>query len=104
MQMKALRSANFAKLSSSNSTRDVYWDTSISAGTAAGYWFGQMRSMVFPLWFRGRAVLIGSDRGSNFCFDAFSSREPVPTPDRVRGRLSLENAMVPVSSDGDTCF
>src|SRR6267142_6600158 len=25
------------------------------------------------------------------CFDAFSSREPVPTPHRVRGRLSLEN-------------
>src|ERR1700730_14291801 len=27
-------------------------------------------------------------------FDAFSSREPVSTPDRVRGRLSLENAPV----------
>jgi hypothetical protein len=26
-------------------------------------------------------------------FDAFSSREPVPTPDQVRGRLSLENAL-----------
>jgi hypothetical protein len=26
-------------------------------------------------------------------FDAFSSREPVATPDQVRGRLSLENAM-----------
>jgi hypothetical protein len=25
-------------------------------------------------------------------FDAFSSREPVPTPHQVRGRLSLENA------------
>src|SRR5438445_12475325 len=25
-------------------------------------------------------------------FDAFSSREPVPTPHRVRGRLSLEPA------------
>src|SRR6266446_1204929 len=51
MQMKALRSANFAKLSSSNSTRDVYWDTSISAGTPGGYCLSQMRSMVFPLWF-----------------------------------------------------
>src|SRR5437763_9372634 len=51
MQMKALRSANFAKLSSSNSTRDVYWDTSISAGTPDGYCLSQMRSMVFPLWF-----------------------------------------------------
>src|SRR5882672_11026300 len=27
------------------------------------------------------------------CFDAFSSREPVSTPDRVRGHVSLENAM-----------
>src|SRR5258707_8886899 len=51
MQMKALRSANFAKLSSSSSTRDVYCDTSISAGTPAGYCLSQMRSMVLPLWF-----------------------------------------------------
>jgi hypothetical protein len=29
-----------------------------------------------------------------FCFDAFSSREPVPTPYPVRGRLSLENAVL----------
>jgi uncharacterized protein (DUF1697 family) len=28
----------------------------------------------------------------DFCFDAFSLREPVSTPDQVRGRLSLENA------------
>src|SRR6516225_5460415 len=28
-----------------------------------------------------------------FCFDAFSSREPVPIPDQVRDRLSLENAL-----------
>src|SRR5580692_314495 len=26
-------------------------------------------------------------------FDAFSSREPVPTPHQVRSRLSLENAL-----------
>src|SRR5258708_25015044 len=51
MQMKALGSANFAKLSSSSSTRDVYCDTSISAGTPAGYCLSQMRSMVLPLWF-----------------------------------------------------
>src|SRR6266849_7372909 len=51
MQMKALRSLNFAKLSSSNSTRDVYWDTLISSGTPAGYCLSQTRSMVFPLWF-----------------------------------------------------
>src|SRR5258708_21799212 len=31
--------------------------------------------------------------GSLSCFDAFSSREPVSTPDHVRGRLSLENAL-----------
>src|ERR1700739_12844 len=51
MQMKALRSANFAKLSSSNSTRDAYWVRSISAGTPAGYCLSQMRSMLIPLWF-----------------------------------------------------
>jgi hypothetical protein len=28
-----------------------------------------------------------------FCFDAFSSREPAPTPDQVRGHASLENAL-----------
>src|ERR1700685_3626739 len=31
--------------------------------------------------------------GFRFWFDAFSSREPVSTPDQVRGRLSLENAL-----------
>src|SRR5450432_1740760 len=51
MQMKALRSLNLAKLSSSNSTRDVYWVTSTSAGTPAGYCLSQIRSMVFPLAF-----------------------------------------------------
>src|SRR5258708_35607881 len=59
MQMTALRSANFAKLSSSSSTRDVYCDTSISAGTPAGYCLSQMRSMVLPLWFGPR--LLGRD-------------------------------------------
>src|ERR1700721_2899046 len=49
MQMKALRPPNFAKLSSSNSTRDEYWVTSISAGTPGGYCLRQMRSMSFPL-------------------------------------------------------
>jgi hypothetical protein len=32
-------------------------------------------------------------------FDAFSQRELVTTPDRVRGRLSLENAV-----DGRDCI
>jgi len=36
MQMKALRSLNFAKLSSSSSTSDAYWVTSMSDGTPAG--------------------------------------------------------------------
>src|SRR6478736_975750 len=50
MQMNALRSANFLKLSSSSSTRDEYWATSISDGTPAGYCLSQMRSMdVSPL-------------------------------------------------------
>jgi hypothetical protein len=34
-----------------------------------------------------------------FPFDAFSSREPESTPDQVRGRLSLENALA--GSDDD---
>src|SRR5216684_7756393 len=63
MQMKALRSENFAKLSSSNSTSDAYWVTSISAGTPAGYCLSQMRSMLFPLWFTSPffARLLGRD-------------------------------------------
>src|SRR5258708_88598 len=42
------------------------------------------------------------DRLNGFLFDAFSSREPVPTPDQVRGRLSLENALIvdPASGTG----
>src|SRR6266700_1325754 len=55
MQMKAWRSLNFEKLSSSNSTRDSYWVTSMSAGTPAGYCLSQMRSMLFPLWFTSPA-------------------------------------------------
>src|SRR6202022_4018728 len=47
MQMKALRSENLAKLSSSNSTSDEYWVTSISDGTPAGYCLSQIRSMSF---------------------------------------------------------
>src|SRR5438094_7488147 len=62
MQINALRSANFAKLSSNSSTSDEYWVTSISAGTPAGYCLSQIRSMVFPLWLfpcflAGRLVL-----------------------------------------------
>src|SRR6266404_2838565 len=71
MQMKALRSLNLAKLSSSNSTSDVYWVTSISAGTPAGYCLSQMRSMIFPLWFTsavfgtGRLVLGSIEQGGS---------------------------------------
>src|SRR4051794_6543675 len=49
MQMNALRSANFAKLSSSRSTSDAYCVGSISAGTPGGYCLSQMRSMETPL-------------------------------------------------------
>src|SRR3954471_21891418 len=45
MQMNALRSANLAKLSSSNATSDEYWLTSISDGTPGGYCLSQIRSM-----------------------------------------------------------
>src|SRR6266851_6617106 len=34
-----------------------------------------------------------SEKRRASCSDAFSSREPVPTPHQVRGRLSLENAL-----------
>jgi hypothetical protein len=44
-------------------------------------------------------MLIGKDPWlAYFSFDAFSSREPASTPDQVRGRLSLENALT--DSDG----
>jgi len=36
---------------------------------------------------------LGPNGGSGSLSDAFSSREPVSTPDQVRGRLSLENAL-----------
>jgi hypothetical protein len=37
---------------------------------------------------------LNQNRALIFCFDAFSSRKPVSTPDQVRGRLSLENALI----------
>jgi hypothetical protein len=37
-------------------------------------------------------VLIESEPRLGFLFDAFSLHEPVFTPDRVRGRLLLEDA------------
>src|SRR5215831_2044364 len=49
MQMKALRLANLAKLSSKSATSEAYCVTSMSAGTPAGYCLSQTRSMVFPL-------------------------------------------------------
>src|SRR5262249_42112266 len=49
MQMNALRSANFVKLSSRRSTSDAYCVGSISAGTPGGYCLSQMRSMETPL-------------------------------------------------------
>jgi hypothetical protein len=38
--------------------------------------------------------------GAVLCFDAFSLREPLPTPDQVRGGLSLENALYRAASSG----
>src|SRR5258708_1317886 len=64
MQMNALRSLNFLKLSSSSSTREAYCVTSMSAGTPAGYFFSQMRSLVLPLliprFFKTGHVVSGS--------------------------------------------
>src|ERR1700730_3461259 len=47
MQMKALRSENLAKLSSSNSTSEEYWVTWICDGTPAGNCLSQIRCMSF---------------------------------------------------------
>src|SRR6185437_12242267 len=47
MQMKALRSANFAKLSSNSSTSEAYWVGSMSVGTPGGYCLSQIRSIAF---------------------------------------------------------
>jgi len=45
------------------------------------------RRLDSPIGASGASVLTDS-----FVFDAFSCHEPAPTPDRVRGRLLLENA------------
>ena len=47
--MNALRSANFLKLSSSSSVSELYCEVSMSAGTPAGYFLSQMRSMGLSL-------------------------------------------------------
>src|SRR5476651_1254309 len=77
MQMKALRSLNFAKLSSSNSTSDEYCVTSISAGTPAGYCLSQIRSMVFPLWFPHQPLfpLLANVLGRDALFRSVLSKE-----------------------------
>src|ERR1043165_3496371 len=48
MQMKALRSRYFAKLSSSSVTSEGYCEASISVGMPGGYCLSQMRSMRLP--------------------------------------------------------
>jgi hypothetical protein len=41
---------------------------------------------------RDRNSIQLNHRAQSRFFEAFSSREPIPTADRVRSRLSLENA------------
>jgi hypothetical protein len=43
--------------------------------------------------FSSREPVPTSLENATHLFDAFSSREPVSTPHQVRGRLSLENAI-----------
>jgi hypothetical protein len=73
-------------------------DTCIAAGagiiTAGAEAAGIIMAGGTTVITRAFSVPTESERGSIFCFDAFSSREPVSTPHQVRGRLSLENAMV----------
>jgi len=62
------------------------------AGLAADRKGGRPPTQALP---RQARRLFGSDSTEPApisCFDAFSSREPVSTPDQVRGRLLLENA------------
>src|ERR1044072_8646574 len=62
MQMNALRSENFAKLSSSNATSDAYWLTSMSDGTPGGYCLSQIRSMGLSLE-SGICLVLHPERG-----------------------------------------
>jgi hypothetical protein len=39
------------------------------------------------------ADMVGTTRLVAFCFDVFSSREPVSVPDQVRDKLSLESTI-----------
>src|ERR1044072_6581113 len=54
MQMNALRSRYFAKLSSSSATSEGYCEASISVGMPGGYCLSQMRSMRLPQSSNGR--------------------------------------------------
>src|SRR6266496_58794 len=82
MQMKALRSANFAKLSSKSSTSEAYWVWSISAGTPAGYCLSQIRSMVVPLSVDVR--FLGPARLISGSIEQCSRRWQAAAPDRRR--------------------
>src|SRR6266705_2386310 len=61
----------------------------------------QRTGQTAPRRARAFSVPIESERRLSFLFDAFSSREPVSTPDHVRGRLSLENAVVEWKRDAN---
>src|SRR6266436_8960148 len=104
MQMKALRSANFAKLSSNSSTSDPYRVVSISAGTPGGYCLSQIRSMVFPLFplpLPSRLARRPVSRGGTACFRAVLGHAAAMASGRgAVGRQSMNGAGVssPVGS------
>src|SRR6267378_8152302 len=67
-----------------------------SAEQADAYAVGIERDGLGDRWQRAWGLIQRSHRhvrNALFLFDAFSLREPVSTPDRLRGELSLENAV-----------
>src|SRR5262249_21476129 len=114
MQMNALRSANFAKLSSNSATSDEYWLTSMSAGTPAGYCLSQIRSMGLSPRFLVFVVLlpVASPRTALFpavwqCGRIWQAaaryrRIGVPGANEVNGGKAAEIADRAFSSEVDT--
>src|SRR5262245_12523707 len=104
MQMNALRSANFVKLSSNSLTSDEYWLTSMSAGTPAGYCLSQIRSMgLSPHDFRCLLCCVRLRRPGPPCFRQYWQcgriwqaaaryrRIGVPSTNEVNGGKAAEN-------------
>src|SRR5215510_12859251 len=117
MQMNALRSANFAKLSSNSSTSDEYWVTSMSDGTPGGYCLSQIRSMgLSPHDFRCLLYASGCVAPDRLCFRQYWQcgriwqaaaryrRIGVPSANEVNGGKAVEIEGKAFSSEADAGF